>query len=85
MRRSGADEAKECFSELLREAEDAPQVVTVRGRPTAVVLSTRTHERLTGRKPSLVECLNASPLAGVWIELDRDRSFPREVRLGFPD
>ena len=85
MRRWGADRARARFSELLREAEDAPQLVTVRGRPTAVVLSARTYERLTGRKPSLVEFLNASPLAGVRLELDRDRSFPREVCLGLPD
>ena len=85
MRRWGEGQAKARFSELLREAEDAPQVVTVRGRPTAVVLSARTYERLTGRKPSLVEFLNASPLAGVRLELDRDRSFPREVGLGLPD
>ena len=85
MRHWGVEQAKARFRELLREAEDAPQVVTVRGRPTAVVLSTRTYERLTERKPSLVEFLNASPLAGVRLELDRDRSFPREIRLGFPD
>ena len=85
MRHWGVHQAKTRFSELLREAEDAPQLVTVRGRPTAVVLSTRTYERLTERKPSLVEFLNASPLAGVGLEVDRDRSFPREVGLESPD
>ena len=74
-------QAKARFSELLREAEDGPQVVTVRGRPAAVVLSKKAYDRLAKRKPSLVEFLNASPLAGVRLEIDRDRSFPREVDL----
>ena len=74
-------QAKARFSELLRDAEDGPQVVTVRGRPAAVVLSKKAYDRLAQRKPSLVEFLDASPLAGVRLEIDRDRSFPREVDL----
>ena len=74
-------QAKARFSELLRDAQDGPQVVTVRGRPTAVVLSKKTYDRLANRKPSLVEFLKTSPLAGVTLEIDRDRSLPRGVDL----
>lgn len=74
-------QAKARFSELLRDAEVGPQIVTVRGRPTAVVLSKRAYDRLAQRKPSLVEFLNASPLAGVTLDVERDRSLPRKVDL----
>lgn len=75
-------EAKARFSELLRRAaEDGPQAVTVHGRTTAVVVSKAEYERLKGRKPSLVKLMRTSPLAGVEIEIERDRSPPRDVRL----
>ncbi len=82
MRSWQVQEAKARFSDLLRDATRCgPQQITVRGRATAVVLSTRDYERLRGRKPSLVELLRASPLAGTDLEIDRDRSPPRDVEL----
>ena len=53
----------------------------MRGRPAGVVLSKKTYDRLANRKPSLVEFLKTSPLAGVTLEIDRDRSLPRGVDL----
>ncbi len=72
-------QAKARFSELVRDAQRGPQTVTVRGRPAAVVLSKRTFDRMVKPKASLVEFLNASPLAGVTLKIERDRSLPREV------
>lgn len=72
-------QAKARFSELLRDAQDGPQIVTVHGRPAAVVLSKKAYDRLANRKPSLVRFLNTSPLAGVTLKIERDRSLPREV------
>ncbi len=75
-------EAKARLSALVRETEDGgPQVITVRGRPCAVVLSKRDFDRLKGRKPSLVQFLRDSPLAGTELEFDRDPSASRPVDL----
>ena len=82
MRRWQVQEAKARFSDLLRDAiSSGPQEITVRGRSTAVVLSTEEYGRLRGQKPSIVEFLRASPLAGVDIEIERDRSLPRPIEL----
>ena len=75
-------EAKARFSQLLRNAaEEGPQAITVRGRTAAVVVSKREFDRLQGRKPSLAKLLKTSPLAGLDLELERDKSPPREVDL----
>ena len=82
MRSWQVQEAKARFSDLLREAGRAgPQQITVRGRAAAVVLSTESYERLRGRKPSLVEFLRASPLAGIDLDTERDRSVARDIEL----
>ena len=75
-------EAKARFSELMRDAaRDGPQTITIRGRRAAVVLSADDYDRLKRPKPSLVEFLRASPLAGVELDIERDRSPPRDVTL----
>ena len=75
-------EAKARFSELMRGAGEAgPQTITVRGRRTAVLLSAKDYDRLSGRKPSLAAFMRASPLAGVQLTIDRDRSLPRYIDL----
>lgn len=82
MRNWQVQEAKARFSELLREAaQDGPQAVTVRGKVAAVILSKSEYEKLKKRKPSLVDFLLASPLAGVELSIERDKSLPREVDL----
>ena len=58
-----------------------PQLVTVHGRPMAVVLSASRYEHLRRRKPGLVEFLRRSPLAGVSLKVVRDRSAARRVKL----
>ena len=82
MRSWQVQEAKARFSDLLREAgRTGPQQITVRGRAAAVVLSTESYERLRGHKPSLVEFLRASPLAGIELDIERDRSVARDIDL----
>ena len=82
MRKWQVQEAKARFSDLLRDAASSgPQEITVRGRATAVVLSTEDFERLRRKKQSLVKFLRASPLAGVDLEIVRDKSAPRDVTL----
>ena len=75
-------EAKARFSELMRGADEGgPQTITVRGRRAAVLLSAKDYDRLSGRKPSLTAFMRASPLAGIHLTIDRDRSPARDIDL----
>ena len=75
-------EAKARFSELMRGADETgPQTITVRGRRTAVLLSAKDYDRLSGRKPSLTAFMRASPLVGIDLTIDRDRSPVRDIDL----
>ena len=75
-------EAKARFSELMRGADEAgPQTITVRGRRAAVLLSAKDYDRLRSRKPSLTALMRASPLAGIELTVDRDRTPPRDIDL----
>ena len=59
-------EAKAKFSEIVKRAEtDGPQDITVHGRSVAVLLSRAEFERLSGQAASVVEFMQASPLAGL--------------------
>lgn len=75
-------EAKAHFSELMRRAAaDGPQTITVHGRRAAVVLSPDDYDRLKRPRPSLVEFLRSSPLVGVDLNIERDKSPMRDVDL----
>jgi prevent-host-death family protein len=75
-------EAKARLSELLKKAAaEGPQSITVRGCPTAVVLSQEDFERLQGTKLGFVELMRSSPLVGVELDLRRDSSPTREVNV----
>ena len=75
-------EAKARFSELMRDAvANGPQTITVRGRKTAVVLSMQDYDRLKRPQVSLTEFLRKSPLAGIELNIERDRSPTRDVDL----
>lgn len=74
-------EAKSRFSELVdRTLDDGPQVVTRHGRPVVVVVAYDDYQTLT-RPGNLSEFLLASPLAGAELDIERDRSLPREIDL----
>lgn len=48
-------DAKNNFSKLVREAiQNGPQTVTLRGEPTAILMSVEEYERLRGKSPSFV-------------------------------
>lgn len=82
MRRWQLQEAKARLSELVKSAQnEGPQQITLRGDPVVVVLSRRDYERLAHEKPSFVELFRRSPLSGIELNLDRDRSAAREVDL----
>ncbi|OGO20741.1 MAG: prevent-host-death protein [Chloroflexi bacterium RBG_16_48_8] len=75
-------DAKNRFSEVVNRAlDDGPQIVTRRGKEVVVVLSSDEYAELTKSQPSLVEFFRNSPLVGIELDLERDRSLPREIDL----
>ncbi len=82
MRRWQLQEAKARFSELVKLAErEGPQEITLHGEPKAVVVSKVEFERLMRPKPPLTAFLRSSPLSGLELEIERDKSPPRDVAL----
>ncbi|MGC4116875.1 MAG: type II toxin-antitoxin system Phd/YefM family antitoxin [Myxococcales bacterium] len=74
-------EAKARLSELIKRAKASPQRITVHGRRAVVVLSEEQYQRLSRPRPRFVEFMRSSPLAGVELEVRRDRSQVRETKL----
>jgi prevent-host-death family protein len=67
-------EAKAQFSQVIRNASVSPQIITVRGEETAVILSAEQYNKLIRPKMDLVEFFQNSPLADAEIDLKRDKS-----------
>ena len=77
-------EAKARLSEVVKRAEAVgPQDITLHGRSVAVVVSKAAFDRLSGQRASLLEFMQASPLAKLPdnFEFARDRSLTRDVGL----
>lgn len=75
-------DAKSHLSEVLRLcAKQGPQMVTVRGKDEAVILSIKDYECLVGKKQNFVDFMRQSPLFGLDISFDRDQSQNREIDL----
>jgi len=75
-------DAKAHLSELVQKASSgAPQEITLRGRPTVVVVSTQQYQKLKKPKQKLVSFLRQSPLADIDLELERDKNPMRDIEL----
>ncbi len=75
-------DAKSKFSELVERAmAQGAQIVTRRGKKAIVVLPYEEYERLTQPKESLSQFLLNSPFAGSELEIERDKSLPRNVDI----
>ena len=75
-------DAKARLSEVVKRAtQEGPQHITLHGEPAAVVLSAADYQRLKKRPKRFVDFIRNSPLKGVELDLARDRSPPREIRL----
>lgn len=75
-------EAKGNFSQLIKQAAGGDaQVVTVHGKPTAVVVSAEEYARLTRRRGRLSDALLRPDLAIDDIDLTRSRDTGRNVEL----
>ena len=75
-------EAKSKFSEVVKRSQNqGPQNITVHGEPVAVLLSRRDYLKLTHPKPSLIELLRSSPLAGCELDIKREQTPTRRIKL----
>ncbi|MHC9541123.1 MAG: type II toxin-antitoxin system Phd/YefM family antitoxin [Vulcanimicrobiota bacterium] len=82
MRQWQLQEAKARLSELVGTAlREGPQEISLRGKPAVVVLSISDYENLVRVRPPFVDFIRNSPLAGIEISIERDKSFVREIKL----
>ncbi len=77
--------AKARFSEVLRLVRsEGPQIVTRQGKEDVVILPVEQYRKLTRRarqSTSLVQFFAQSPLAGIGLNLERERDYGREIEL----
>jgi len=79
MRTWQLQQAKARLSEVIKQAsKEGPQTITMRGEPTAVVISKDEYERMKHPRGSFVEFMRTSPLYGVDLDLRREQSLTRE-------
>lgn len=75
-------DAKNRFSALVKAAErQGPQMITVRGKERAVLLSAQDYQCLTKRKGSLLDFFQQSPWATTEIDISRSGDTGREVEM----
>lgn len=82
MRTWPLQEATAHLSEVVKRAEkEGPQGITVYGRSTVVVISSKEYERLRQPKGSFVSFMRQSPLYGVELDLNREQTSTREASV----
>ncbi|MDR2942110.1 MAG: type II toxin-antitoxin system prevent-host-death family antitoxin [Treponema sp.] len=75
-------EAKAMFSEVVKEAGLKPQIITVRGKEKAVIISFEEYKKLSSPKQTLFNFIQNSPLRDMELELPLRRAEKmREVSL----
>ena len=74
-------EAKAMFSEVIKAAALKPQIITVHGKETAVILSISEYNKLACPKLTLFQFLQNSPLRN--LELDFPERQPEKMREVF--
>ncbi|CAH1209294.1 Antitoxin [Candidatus Nitrotoga sp. BS] len=76
-------EAKNKLSEVVRGAHARPQIITLRGKEEAVVLSYSEYQRMTGKgsAKTLLDVLDGLPSGFADIDLARSTDMGRNVEL----
>lgn len=75
-------EAKNKFSELVEKARnEGPQIVTRHGKESVVVLSVEEYRKIVKPESNLFQFMQNSPLHGISIDVERDKSPSREIDL----
>ena len=79
MRTWQLQEAKNKFSQVVTDAlKKGPQLITKRGEEVVIVVSYQEFQRLVSSQQKLSNFFRQSPLAGVELDLSRDRSPVRD-------
>ncbi len=77
--------AKARFSEVFRRARtEGPQLITRQGKEAVVMISDVQYEQLVGRShqpQNLVQFFRESPLAGIDLDLAREKDDAREIEI----
>lgn len=72
-------DAKAQFSDVIQQTiHHGPQLVTLRGKPSVILISVEEYEQLTSPKKNLVAFLQNSPLKGVSLDIKRSASKTRD-------
>jgi antitoxin Phd len=75
-------EAKNRLSHVVDEAErGTPQIITRRGKNTAVVVSFQKYEQMTASGPRLIQLLRRAPRFRGGLVVDRETDLGRDVDL----
>ena len=75
-------QAKARLSELVRTClKNGPQVISVRGKEEAVLISKKEYDRLTKKRHSLIDLIDRSPFKGLELEVKRDMSMARDAKV----
>ena len=75
-------DAKNKFSNLVERArKEGPQIVTKHGKETVVVMSVEDYKKLRKLPEDLAAFMQKSPLAGVELDIERDKQPPRDVTI----
>jgi prevent-host-death family protein len=76
-------EAKSKFSQIVNRAlREGPQIVTRHGQEVVVVLSVEEYRKMIESRPTLLDLLLNSPLAGSELEIVRDQEdYGRNISL----
>lgn len=65
-------DAKARFSELVRLVKaNGPHIVSLRGKPEIVMMTLKDYEALQSQRPSLMQLMKSSPLAGMDMDVER--------------
>jgi prevent-host-death family protein len=71
-------EAKAMFSDVIKASVKKPQIISVRGKDTAVIISISEYQRLVRPRQTFFDFIQSSPLRGIDLELPP--RLPEEMR-----
>jgi len=71
-------EAKAMFSEVIKASVTKPQIISVRGKDTAIIISISEYQKLVRPKQTFFDFIQSSPLRGLDLELPPRQ--PEEMR-----
>lgn len=74
-------EAKAKLTQLIKEANLEPQIISRHGINETVVISMDKYKELIGKKEDVVSFFKNSPLYGIDLDLNRNKSTIREIDL----